>query len=68
MLGVETEKCQQQHHYSTADATADLGAAAHAAATSVFYLRGGVKLRAVIETHTVRIDVTFGARGGRTLP
>ena len=65
-VGIDTEECQQQHHDAAANATTDLGAAAHAAATSVFHLRG-VKLRAVIETHTVRIDVTFGA-WCRTLP
>jgi hypothetical protein len=65
-VGVDSEEGQKQHDDATTNPAAYLRPAAHASAASIFYL-GWVKLRTVIETHTVRIDVTIGA-GGRTLP
>lgn len=65
-VGVDSEEGQKQHDDATTNPATYFRPAAHASAASVFYL-GWVKLRTVIETHTVRIDVTIGA-GGRTLP
>ncbi|BCW36318.1 hypothetical protein StoSoilA2_23740 [Arthrobacter sp. StoSoilA2] len=65
-VGVDSEEGQKQHDDATTNPATYLRPTAHASAASVFYL-GWVKLRTVIETHTVRIDVTVGAVG-RTLP